>query len=587
MTIKRLGELPPFWQYAVKYALCKNKNDPIKDWSDLVKELDPEPILIPSYQRNIVWKDNEIKEFIGSDAILFGTVILASSKDDKATILLDGLQRFALATAMLNYLYPIVLSNEPDRQDLEHKFTILKAEVAAKRSIFQHNDRILSSYPRMGIQESYIRLKNSVNRLFDKEFNENALEFSEKISKMFVKKQIALDPYFDFKDESELIHTFINLNSTGLDLSQVDLLRSLIIQQAEKKKWYDDDITEFENRFTNVFQSKDNKWSKRLGKYLYDSIKTKPTLVFKNWDNLKSEDVDDLLKFIEDFDSALTKEDENNILLNPYLYEIFQCGELPITIVFWYYYKYVHLDNKIPDFMDGDYDSTKELHLLLRVFYRRVIDNSLTRLDKHAKKFMCNNLSGNILTDLVDSINNDVKLDNIKSSPNKEWLKINIQKSNSDAIRRIFNACLLPDRNADVINFKPIMYGNKSSMWNLDHMIPKKSKSQDIIDEMNQIVNLSPLPSDINVRAKHFPCSKKLSDDGLYPLAKNKHPYIMWLVSIHYKKYNNDKIMDSISDKTYEDVPVFDSKYCLIRNSEYCVGDDRINEIAKQLIDKI
>ena len=442
-----MGGLPQFWEYAVKYALCKNKNDPTKDWPNLVKELEPIPLLIPSYQRNIVWKDNEIKEFIESDAVLFGTVILASSKGDEATILLDGLQRFALATAMLNYLYPIVLSNEPDMQDLERVFRILKANVLGKRSIFQHNDKILSSYPRMGIQESYIQLKKSVNRLFDKKFKENSIDFSEKISKMFVKKQIALDPYLNFKDESELIHTFINLNSTGLELSQVDLLRSLIIQQAEKNNWFDDDVAEFENRFTNVFQSKDNKWSKRLGKYLYDSIKIEPTLVFKNWNNLKNEDTDDLLKFIEDFDSAISKEDQNNIILNPYLYEIFRCGELPITIVFWYYYKYVHLDNKTPDFMGGDYYSAKELHLLLRVFYRRVIDNSLTRLDKHAKKFMCNNLSGNILTDLVDSINNDVKLDNIKSSPNKEWLKINIRKSNSDSIRRIFNACLLPDRN--------------------------------------------------------------------------------------------------------------------------------------------
>ena len=508
MTIKRLGELPQFWEYAVKYALCKNKNDPTKDWPNSVKELEPEPILIPSYQRNIVWKDNEIKEFIESDAVLFGTVILASSKGDQSTILLDGLQRFALATAMLNYLYPIVLSNEPDMQDLERTFTILKANVTGKRSIFQHNDKILSSYPRMGIQESYIQLKKSVIRLFDKKFQENSTDFSEKISKMFVKKQIALDPYFNFKDESELINTFINLNSTGLELSQVDLLRSLIIQQAEKNNWFDDDIIEFENRFTNVFQSKDNKWSKRLGKYLYDSIKIKPTLVFENWGNLKNDDVDDLLKFIEDFDSAISKEDEDNILLNPYLYEIFRCGELPITIVFWYYYKYVHLDNKTPNFMGGDYYSDAELHLLLRVFYRRVIDNSLTRLDKHAKKFISNNLSGNVLTDLVDSINNDVKLDNIKSSPNKEWLKINIRKSNSDSIRRIFNACLLPDRNATVIDFKPIIFGRGNPAWHLDHIIPK-GKSKDNIDEIDQIVNLSPLPSDINTRAKHCPLFKK------------------------------------------------------------------------------
>ena len=144
----------------------------------------------------------------------------------------------------------------------------------------------------------------------------------------------------------------------------------------------------------------------------------------------------------------------------------------------------------------------------------------------------------------------------------------------------------MPDRNATVIDFKPIIFGRGNPGWHLDHIIPK-GKSKDNIDEIDQIVNLSPLPSDINTRAKHFPCSKKLSDDGLYLLAKNKHPYIMWLIGTHYKKYCDEKIMNSISNETYEEVPVFDNMNCLIRNSEFCVGDDRINEITKQLINKI
>ena len=39
--------------------------------------------------------------------------------------------------------------------------------------------------------------------------------------------------------------------------------------------------------------------------------------------------------------------------------------------------------------------------------------------------------------------------------------------------------------------------------------------------------------------------------------------------------------------KAYDEIPVFDNMNCLIRNSEFCVGDDRINAITKQLINKI
>ena len=73
--------------------------------------------------------------------------------------------------------------------------------------------------------------------------------------------------------------------------------------------------------FTETFDPKN--WARTLGKNLYDAIdidNDKASSVFPKWDSLCKEHVDDLLRFIGDFNTVIHKEKDGK-LVNPYLYE--------------------------------------------------------------------------------------------------------------------------------------------------------------------------------------------------------------------------------------------------------------------------
>lgn len=582
MGITRPGETPAFYRYPVDYALTSSKLSS-DDWPDSVQDFDPNPIQIPPYQRKIVWGKKQVSDFIESNSILFGTVILASEGSDKSIILLDGLQRFATATAILNFLYPLVLSPEPVRQDISDNFKLLKSEVSSKQPIFEHNDNMLRNYTRKGIAESYTRLVSAVKSVITEELENDPEGFAKHLTKTFVIKQIAIDTYFGFKNRSELTHTFININSTGIDLSEVDLLRSEIVQQADNMKWNDDDIDEMENSFTDIFQSNRIKGVKVLGKNLYDSLSEDPTKVFENWNKLEKSHVDDLLNFVDDFNSAVELENDEGEKEHPYLYEIVQCGDLPFALTLWYFYKHVHLQGKTPDILGGDFDTTTSRHALLRAFYRRVIDGSIGRIGPIVSNFIKEKDDPKItsMQSLANLINQDIGAGDLDSEPDEGWIKTSLRRAGANRARRIFNACLLPDREDSGGNFTPIDYGTKINQWNIDHMIPKINKKINTMgaEEIDEIMNMVPLPSDVNVKAKHYPCERKLNDAELYSTVKEKHPYLNWLVNEHFSKF---KDAEHIDGEHPLNLPQF-----LMVNADPSIGDDRIDQIAKLLKNKI
>ncbi len=581
MPITRPGETPSFYKYSISYALTSSKM-PKETWPELVKEYDPMPIIIPPYQRKIVWKKNEVKEFIESSSTLFGTVILASDGTDSPIILLDGLQRFATATAVINILYPLVLSPEPTLPNHADKFRLLKASISNFQPIFEHNDKMLREYSRKGISSSYIQLFNSIKSYINEELEKRPEEFSSKIKSTFMTKQIAIDTYFGFKNRSELTHTFININSTGIDLSEVDLLRSEIIQQADQMRWNDDEIDQLENSFTEVFQSGLIKGAKVLGKNLYDALDIDPVKVFKNWNSLEKSQVDDLLNFVTSIYNASMKEDDEGKKIHPYLYEIFQCGDLPFALTVWYFYKFVHLEGKNPDFLGGDYDTKSSRHLLLRAFYRRIIDGSIGRIGPIVTNFILEKDSPPITTihKLAFKINQDTGAGSLDSSPNEGWISQGLRKSGTNRARRIFNACLLPNRTDEGGDFTPIEYGTKKNQWNIDHLIPKVKTilNKTGEDEMDEIHNFAPLPSELNMKAKDYPCERKLKPDELYSTVKSRHPYLEWLCTEHYEEFK---------DKIEGGVHLFNSQDCLVVNATTPIGDKRIEEIKKLLKNKL
>ncbi len=579
MPLARPGETPQFFEYAVKYALRPKSGS----WPQLVKNFEPKSITIPPYQRRIVWREYEIREFLKSESILFGTVILATAEQNEL-ILLDGLQRFATATAILHYLYHQVMVDDPPKSNVAEYFQVLKSQMANRQPIIEYNHDQMSSGEdtRTGIKDSYQELYKKIKLVIDDEMKKPE-ELAEKIINTFVRKQIAIDTYYGFKDKRELIQTFININSTGMDLKEVDLLRSKIIQQAESMNWDDDVINDIENKFTSIFQKV--KGSKVLGKHLYDAVMENGTYVFKNWESLKKEDVENLLDFIDKmYDAALKKDDDQKNLVHPYLYEILQCGYVPFTITTWFFYKKMLEKGLKLDAIDDGFYTISDLHILLRSFYRCVIDGSISYIGPKVSNFMQKNNDPVIMT--VKDLANDINpIGGLDSDPEEGEIKLGLRKARSDRARLIFNACLLPNRDDDSPEFYPLRYGSRNDDWSMDHLIPQieKEKNQRGNDEFDKIMNFAPLTQKLNKSAKGYPCHRKIgpSPDGVYVEVCDKHPYIDWLINEHYAKYGNKKLSD-IPNKF-----ALESQELLVVNSDPPIGDDRISKIAELLKNKL
>ena len=578
MPLSRSGETPVFFEYAVKYALKSNE----KVWPPDVDDFDPNPIKIPAYQRKIVWNKNDIKDFLESNSILFGIVILAQTPQEEQLVLLDGLQRFATATAILNYLYPLVLSDNPSMSDIAMDFKRLSAEIRSKQPIFSYNDWALKENTRIGISKSYKQLCKNVESVIGEGLQNNSKELANKIIKTFVNKQIAIDSYHGFKNVGEFTQTFININSTGIDLSEVDLLRSEIVQQAEKQCWDTEEIDSVENRFTEIFQSGTIKEAKVLGKNLYDALKYNPTTVFKNWHTLQKDDVEDLLNFIEQMHDAAKERNESGQIKWPYLYEIVECGHLPFTVTIWFLYKKMHLEGKTPNFLGGILDLSSDLHVLLRAFYRRLLDGSIGRIGPTVANFIQerDEIPATKILELAEKINPEVG--NLDSAPDRIWLKSNLKKIGSKG-RRIFNACLLPDRDCSGGNFHPLNYGYGNNQWVIDHLIPKAhvQKNQEGYEYIDQIVNLIPLRSNLSKKIKKYSCIDKMKRNYLYLEIIDRHPYVGWLINIHFKQYIKTKSVKNSS--TY----ALDSVECLSNISDPQIGNERLEKLVDILETKL
>src|SRR5574339_245872 len=199
----------------------------------------------------------------------------------EAYILVDGLQRFATATALLEKLYPLVLSPNPIEQTASKYFETLERAVSRHQPVFSHNNKVLLNHERKALIGSYQRLVTDIENLIKERIHSDPKSFAEQVRIMFIDKQVAIDPYRGFTRNRELTNTFINLNSQGVDLTDVDLLRSELVNKAFERKWSPNEIQEMENDFTEVFTSDAKKELGVLGKIVYDVItKGSPEKIF-------------------------------------------------------------------------------------------------------------------------------------------------------------------------------------------------------------------------------------------------------------------------------------------------------------------
>lgn len=549
MSVHRSGPTPPYFEYLTSKALIPETEAPSKALLDVVTG-EFSWVEVPRFQRGISWTTENVEELLQSDSVLLGNVILGSfSRSGKFplipdrfptyTVLVDGLQRFAVGTILLSLLHPLVLTSQPSRPDIAEYFHGVKARVEPLSPIYLHNDASFSSHPRNAIKDQYMQLRKTLNLwLSDRLQQGNAKTFAQEVRKTMLDKQIAVDTYFNFSGPLELMNTFLGLNTVRVDLGPVDLLRATLVERASSANWQAEEIEDMENEFTEAFTEEERPKSELLPfvSIVLNALPVRGTAVFPSWDSgFTKAEADDFLEFT----IAMEKSAGNG-----YLDEVRASGSLPFAAILTYYYTRFIKTRRRPSFLTNGNQENAELHEFLLATYRVLLDGRIARTRAFAEKCIAGNVES--LATVAQEMSLQFLNVSTTASLTKDWLYSAFYNIDKDKAKRIFNAMLLPERALGMAAsaFVPLKFGRHTSDFHIDHLIPDKSleKTKPGGPEGYSLRNLAPLPSNQNRTAKDTPCSSKLGPNGIYQtyLASGTHaahPYCHWLVMEHAPNY--------------------------------------------------
>lgn len=208
--------------------------------------------VIPVYQRNYDWSTSQCKQLLddilevgvakGMNAHFIGSIVYVhddvyTSSRIKELTIIDGQQRLTTLTLIYLALYrlAIELQDESMVNEISETYLINKfapEEEKLKLRPTENNDKALKYLLRSDSDEEYVAFSKLIDNFnyFKGRIIPQNYEFVQRgLSKlMFV--EISLDRE---KDDPQRI--FESLNSTGLELSQADLIRNYILMGLNRK----------------------------------------------------------------------------------------------------------------------------------------------------------------------------------------------------------------------------------------------------------------------------------------------------------------------------------------------------------------
>jgi len=585
MSISRTGDCPIYLEYVTKRALIP-RSGPVSHAFHQLTQYNFTWIDIPSYQRGLVWDDELFEELLDSSSVFIGNAILGAfpvqqgnpdfinlpANTPHYSILIDGLQRFSIGTALLTLLFPQVLAPTPLRPNDAVHFTALAAPAVGFAPVFQHNDTELTNHRRTAVSESYKSFKRMLGSWIESEFQRpgGAANLATRLAHLFLVRQIAPDTYHGFPRPYDVTKTFIGLNTIRVQLSIIDWLRSLIIDEGGNR-WTPADIERLENRFTEVFTQEGRQPETELLPFaaiiknaLEDS--TKATSVFPTWQSgLQPTDVERFLDFVDD----VFEHEEN-----PYVQELRACGSIPFAAYLAYYYKQFLITGNRPSFLQNGTNEDGDLLQFLRANYRVLFDGRIGRTREFAEKLLTD--ASYTLTDAADDISFQFVNSHLTNQVDRAWLVSMLKQTDKKRAPRVFNACLLPTIASGGTAYQPQRYGMRTHHYQVDHLIPESGLTLNAPGEPEGrlLTNMAPVRRCANNRQTNLQCSAKLAPGGSYSseIANDPsvHPYVLWLVSSQAPL-----------------VSYLDDQRLLQPNLNPAVGEDRIAHLADMLIDKL
>ncbi|MBK8623052.1 MAG: DUF262 domain-containing protein [Saprospiraceae bacterium] len=210
--------------------------------------------VIPVYQRNYDWTEVQCKQLLediieigsreGSDSHFIGSIVFIHdgvhlAGEVKPLVIIDGQQRLTTITILYLALYKFALSHKmPERaaeindtilinkfvKDDSSKLKLKQTDNNSKAMKFLMGDNKPEDYP------EYSRLRDNYLFFFN-QINDDSFEVIHNGLNRLLFVQISLE-----RDKDDPQRIFESLNSTGLELSQADLIRNYILMGLAPKE---------------------------------------------------------------------------------------------------------------------------------------------------------------------------------------------------------------------------------------------------------------------------------------------------------------------------------------------------------------
>ena len=549
MSITRTGACPLFLEYATKQALIPRTGPPTPQFGQLTR-FNFRWIDSPSYQRGLVWDEETFEELLNSRSIFLGNAVLGAFPipnprghfahvPDTAThyeVLIDGLQRFSIATALLSILHTLVLADHPLKAAEAPYFAALRAQTMGWAPIFQHNDIELQNHYRTAVRESYVEFRQTLANWLENEFDQgHAQELADKVQHLLLQRQIAPDTYYGFQSEYDVASTFIGLNTIRVQLNIVDWLRSIIVERGSNSGWNATTISAIDNRFTDVFTRGTNPdpelmpFAAIILEALTDREQPQRAVaVFPSWLPMLAEpEVNRFLDFVEQLKTTTS---------NPYFRELRQCGRVPFAGCLAYYYRLFLATGALPSFVAGVTTEDSELHAYLRANYRVLLAGRIWRTRHLSERLLHDPVT---LFQVADEVSEFATRRTLATQVDQAWLTATLKNTDQGRAARVFNACLLPLASNPGAAFRPSVYGRRGDVYQVDHMIPESvieaNANQPGEPEARTLRNFAPVRRTANNAQSNLTCAGKLAPGGSYANEcvndPNVHPYVQWLVA--------------------------------------------------------
>lgn len=506
---------------------------------------------IPVYQRNYDWQEENCKKlFTDIENIIkhneeiehfLGTVVYVLTKierDYEEYVLIDGQQRITSISLLLKALHEKIIS-EDTKESIWEQYLINKKSPDNIRIRLKPIESDSVSYKQL-IDNNDDSSNSNVCRNYKifKELLENSHYSAEQIySSLYKIELVTIKLEKDKKSENPQL-IFESLNSTGLSLTQADLIRNYLLMNSEYEKqtvlyknfWLkieieltnkkiSDFIRDFLTMKTGKIANKnkvydDFKEYMRIQKELNEEAVLEELVTYSkyyNWflnANSNNEKINEKLKHFKYL---------KNTTVYPLLLSIFEDT---------YYYKKLDEDKLL-----------KIIDLLISYIFRRTIcgykTSSINKvfasipkkiLENQNEKDIYFKIEKNLMERRLETIfprDEEFKLNFIKYNfeKNKELLKYTLKELEQKVSNNVIN-------DTSNLNIEYIMPENLNSEWKLE--LGEKKFENTHLEYLGTIGNSSLIENDLLRYNKNFKTKKEFYQKSNIEITKNINNYQVW-----------------------------------------------------------